>query len=295
MWREGQAMGGADPLLAMIAEEARRHGYSCRVLASDELVLTHSGASFAMSLVNLRRLIAREPRDEWRAMVADHLSTGIASFELEQRNPFDFREFGDVSGLVRTRLYPSTAAAGGAVRRFVAPGLTQRIVLDNVHAVRTVTYDMLRDWPISERDLFELAERNVRADGPLDTLTTEFDDPMAAGLPFSILFGPEYTTAHALWLAEYPVTGRAGALLIIPSKRFLYTYPINDLDVLRAAVILARLAVHGYAEQPWPVSQFVYHWHGRVQLAATTFSNEDGITMVPTDDFHTLLNALESI
>ncbi|WP_282780029.1 MULTISPECIES: hypothetical protein [unclassified Nocardia] len=201
----------------------------------------------------------------------------------------DEGDFSAVHMLIRTRLYSSNDIAADAVRRVLAPGLVQRVVLDAVHTVRPVTYTMLARWPIGEHQLFALAEANVRGDDSPEITTLAFDGvDMGEGLSVSLLTGSEYITAHLRWLGEYPVHGRRGAIAIVPSKRYVYACPADTMDrAFRATVVLARLATTAFAEQPWPVSPHVYMWRdGRVDLAAMAVRTDDGVGIYPTDDFH---------
>ncbi|MFI6218576.1 hypothetical protein ACIBCD_41750 [Nocardia brasiliensis] len=140
----------------------------------------------------------------------------------------------------------------------VATGLVQRVLIDHVHAVTHVTYDMLAHWPISESELFALAEHNVRADGGVTIARDTFDLPLAQGLPpIALLTGPEYLTAHACWLGEHPVTGPAGAVLMMPGKESIYAYPVTGPEVIQAMTVLAEVAtVH--VDDPWPINSFIY-------------------------------------
>jgi hypothetical protein len=282
-----------DLLMSTVIAAAREQGYTCFPDGPNSVVLVGQSEPIYQSLTNLRRLTADEPHDRWPMLVADRLGTWVMAVELAREMPLDFSDFHVIGGLIRTRLYSTSTPAGDTVRRVAAPGLIQRVVLDHVHTMTPVTYEMLRDWPIDETELFDIAERNVHNDGPLELLTTEFDVPIAAGLPITMLHGSEYASAHAHWLGEYPVTGPAGALLIIPSQLYLYSYPITDLEVLRAMTVLAQMAVHGHAEKPWPVSPFVYRCHrGRLGLAASTIRTDNGISICPTKEFEDLLNGL---
>lgn len=199
----------------------------------------------------------------------------------------DHTDFTTVRPLIRTRLYSTAAIGPDVVRRVVAPGLIQRVVVDRDGAVTPVTFDMLRSWPIGEFELFTLAEHNVRAAGGVRIRHGEFDIPLAAGLPpMSILSGPEYLTAHARWLGDHPVTGPHGAVLILPSEQHIYAYPIVGPELAAAATVLAQLARVCHAEDDHPLNPWVYWWHnGTLDLAATTTHRNGETDLEPTDRF----------
>ncbi|MEV6139041.1 hypothetical protein AB0L63_23850 [Nocardia sp. NPDC051990] len=288
-----------DLLLSLTVAAAQQLGYSCRVAAADDVVLSGPAGDVMVGLTNLRRMAADEPPDQWPALVADYLSTGLVDLELDS-DPLDTGDFAMVQGLIRTRLYSEHGGAPDVVRRQVAPGLIQRVLIDQVHTMAPVTYAMARQWPIDEYDLFALAEQNTRGDGPLDVLThridvpNRIDMPSADGVEITTLCGiSDYITAHACWLDEYPVIGPAGAVFVVPSQRHIYAHPVADLEVVQATTLLAQVAMLDYTQRPWPVSQDVYWWHsGTIELAAATQHTGDSLRIYPSDDFLTALNEL---
>lgn len=281
-------------VIDLLVSAARERGYACRQPAMGvvELIGPHS---FRRELDTIRRELADYPRQEWPVVIGDLFDTAVITASTDAEEPLDYRDFTAMAGLIRTRLDGAAAGGVGTVRRIVTPGLVQRVLIDRVHTVVSVTYDMLGDWPISEYDLFALGERNVRADGGVDIATKYMDVPMGEGLPpLSLLSGPEYVTAHALWLGDYPVTGPDGAaVVILPSKKWVYAYPIIDVRVIQQVALLAQISGHNYQEQPWPISPHVYLWHhGRLGLAATITRQDNTTSILPTDEFTAYLNTL---
>ncbi|MFX0573005.1 hypothetical protein [Nocardia nepalensis] len=282
-----------DVLLSLAVAAAHQLGYSCQVAAADDVMLSGPAGHVMVGLTNLRRMAADEPPDQWPALVADYLSTGLVDLEVDH-DPLDTGDFAMMRGLIRTRLYSGQGGAPDVVRREVAPGLIQRVLIDQVHTMAPVTYPMLRQWPIDEYHLFALAEQNTRADGPLEAITHRVDTPTADSVEITLLCGiSDYVTAHARWLGEYPVVGPAGSVFIVPSQRHIYAHPVADLEVVRATTVLAQVAVLDYTQRPWPVSQDVYWWHGgTIELAATTQHTGDALCIYPSDDFLAALNEL---
>ncbi|WP_280334700.1 hypothetical protein [Nocardia wallacei] len=282
-----------DPLVAVVESVARRRGYACRLIAPDALRL-RGPTTFVWFLHNLRRQAAQLEAEQWPALVAEILDTEEVEQALERESPLDYTDFTVMRDLIRTRLYSTASGLGNEVRRIVAPGLIQRVVVDRIHTVTPVTYDMLAHWPIGEWDLFALADRNVYVDGGVDIHRTRFDIDLAEGLaPVALLTGPEYLTAHARWLGDYPVTGPRGAVVVLPAKESMYVYPVAGLEVIRSVTVLAHLAVSHAAEDPWPINSWVYWWHnGTLDLAAITRPGDDGVTIRPTPRFIDYLDVL---
>ncbi|MGO4612986.1 hypothetical protein AB4305_03410 [Nocardia sp. 2YAB30] len=279
---------------AMLFTAANEYGYSCHDAGADDVLVSGPDGEATISLTHLRRLTAPEPLDQWFGLISDHMSTVIATLAVERQSPVDVTDFLPVRALIRTRVYPDSGDEDNLVCRAIAPGLVQRLLIDRVHTVAPVQRSWIEHWPTTEAELFRLAEDNVRADGGVDVDTMPLDGvPMAQGLAITRLIGPEYLTAHIRWLDTYPVVGPAGALVIVPSKRVMFCYPITDLDVLRAAAVLARLGQMVHADEPWPVSPWLYRWHnGSLDLAARTISTDDGVGIFPSEAFEDLINTL---
>ncbi|NQE88489.1 hypothetical protein [Nocardia terpenica] len=284
----------SDPVVEVLVSAARERGYVCRWLALGVVELI-GPYSFRRELDTIRRELVVHPREQWPSVIGDLFDTGVVAAMMDAEDPLDYGDFAVMRGLIRTRLDGAAGGGVGTVRRIVAPGLVQRVLIDRVHTVVSVTYDMLRDWPIGEYDLFALGEHNVRADGGVEIASEYMDVPMGEGLPpLSLLSGPEYLTAHALWLGEYPVTGPDGAAVVImPSKEWLYAYPVVDVRVVQQVTLLAQIAGHNYEEQPWPISPHVYFWrNGRLGLAATITRRDNTNSIRPSDEFTAYLNTL---
>lgn len=295
---EGPSVSERSPdlLLSLAVAAAHQLGYTCRVEAQDDMVLSGPSGQVLVELTNLRRMAAGEPREQWPALVADYLSTGLIELDVAH-DPLDTGDFGSMRTLLRTRWYSADADPRDAVWRAVAPGLAQRLLIDQVHTMAPVTRAMTRAWSVAEEDLFELAEANTRGDGPLDLVTHPFENPHADRIDIAMLCGQsDYITAHARWLGEdYPVAGPAGVVFVVPSQRHIYAYPVADARIRRATTLLAQLAVLEYTERPWPVSPDIYWWHeGRIELAAAFRRERDQLLLHPSDRFRAATDGFPS-
>ncbi|MFG3521987.1 hypothetical protein ACGF5S_17065 [Nocardia nova] len=276
-----------DQLLQLLWTVARSRGYTCQRTGPDT-VEVDGRRSFTLVPSHLRRLVATYPPHQWPTVVAEHLDTIAVTIAADRDDPLDYTDFAVMRHLVRTRLYGTVPIGTNGVRRIIAPGLIQRVVIDRIHSATHVTYDMLAQWPIGEWELFDLAESNVRTDGGVHIKHDSFDGvPMAEEIaPIALLTGPEYLTAHTRWLGDHPVTGPRGAVLTMPSKESIYAYPVTGIEVVKAITVLARLAAL-HTEDPWPINQSVYWWrNGHLDLAATTRRTDTTVVITPADAFY---------
>ncbi|MEV0292050.1 hypothetical protein [Nocardia sp. NPDC050710] len=282
----------SDPLLILVVAIVRDHGYSCTIDA-DSVMLSGNGVSdWVLPLDNLRRKVAAEPQDQWPALVADHLSTMFAELDITATDPLDMDDFERIRPLLRARMYPEDMEDVGipAVARTLAPGLAQRVVIDQVHTVVAVTYDRLSHWRIQEQDLFELAERNTYDDGLLTVEDLEAED---GGRILGLYGSADYASAHVRWLGDYPVVGQWGAAFVVPCEGTVFIHPLDGADAFISVGTLARMAMVTYAERPSPVSPSVYWWHnGIIELAAVVRESGDELELHVSAEFQVVMEQI---
>lgn len=207
--------GTLDSLLVLVAESL---GYACS-RAPGEVMLLEGANRLHVSLRDLRQLARLVPRDDWPALVSDHVTTIVTAVE----EPLDLSDFDLAQHLLRTRIYPAEADNGVLAARPFAPGLIEVVVVDTPTTVRTVTTEEMNGWPVSGDALFMLGRANVRADGPL-----QLDEQDLGGVRVSVLHGwTFYAVTHLAWLEEYLPIGPYGALVIAPNRSLIVAHPLQ--------------------------------------------------------------------
>lgn len=281
----------ADPLLSLLVTVIEHHGYQCRVISDDQVEITRPGRDgpLQMWLTNLRQWVAREPRDQWAAVVSDFVSSLIATTETDEEDELDLDDYALVHPLLRTRLYADDfqAGPGEVVRRAVAPGLVEILVIDRPTSLMLVRLDVAQGWPVSLDEAFRAAYDNVRRDGPLEMENEHID-----GVRLVSLHGETaYVTAHALWVGDYPLAGPEGALVAIPAQGVVHAAPIQGIDVINAMNLLIKVAWIGYQEGPRSVSPNVYWWRegSSLVLAGAVEPGEETLGVRITSEFQDLL------
>jgi hypothetical protein len=281
-----------DSLVVLVAESL---GYACRQVPGDVMLL--EGANrLHVRMRDLRQLARLVPRDDWPAMVSDHVSTIVTAIE----EPLDLSNFELAQHLLRTRIYPAEADNGILAARPFVPGLIEAVVVDTPTTVRTVTIEEAQDWPVSLESLFILGRANVRSDGPL-----QCEEQEVGGVRFSVLQGwTFYAATHAAWLEEYLELGPYGALVVVPSRSMIAAYPIQGRGgaepwvasppgygpVVLAATELQVLAQHAYEEGPGSLSPHLFWWRaGALTLLETQY---DGDSVVLPNEFLAVLATL---
>ncbi|MEV4258401.1 hypothetical protein AB0J52_35040, partial [Spirillospora sp. NPDC049652] len=113
------ADGTLDSLVVLVAESL---GYSCRAVAGD-VILLEGPTRLHVGMRDLRQIARLVPRDDWPALVSDHITTLTTALE----EPLDLSDFDLAQHLLRTRLYQSAADIGGLAARPFAPGLIEAV------------------------------------------------------------------------------------------------------------------------------------------------------------------------
>ncbi|WP_378734458.1 hypothetical protein [Nocardia brasiliensis] len=277
-------------LKLLVNEVALGHGYECAE-SDGEFVLTGRGSRrIVLPFTRLERRVARAPRQLWSTLVGDRLEMQIADLVADH---LDTARLASVRPLLRTRLCSArTKGLINDVRRLVAPGLLQRLLIDFGDIMTPVTYSNAQAWGATESDLFDIAEHNTRAAGRLDLTAADIDG--MDDVDIQMLYGAtDFVTAHVRWLDDYPVVGPWGALLVIPGHTHLLIHPITGPTVFAGTSLLAQLLVAGEAESR-PVSRAIYWWRNRmtVDIAATISGTGDWMEVVPADHLESLLEIM---
>ncbi|MCD0453382.1 hypothetical protein LO762_30000 [Actinocorallia sp. API 0066] len=257
-----------DSLVVLVAENL---GYSCTRVPGDVMLLEGAGR-LHVGMRNLRQLARLVPRDDWPAVVADHVTTIITAIE----EPLDLSDFSLARHLLRTRVYPAEADNGMLAARPFAPGLIEVVVVDTPTTVRTVTREEMAAWPAPMNELFALGRDGVHSDGPLQRELHEVD-----GMPVHLLHGwTFYAATHLAWLEQYLELGTRGALVAVPNRSTVIAFPLGQ-DVgpgaaLRAAAGLKEHTRAAYEEGPGSLSPALFWWRdGDLALLETRGEGAD--------------------
>lgn len=268
--------GALDSLVVLVAES---HGYGCRPTANDAMVL-EGRQRLHIGMRNLRQLARQLPRDDWPALVADHVGTIITAIE----EPLDLRDFSLVRGLLRARVYPAEARTNRLIYRPFAPGLIEAIVADTPTTVRTIVTDDAVTWPVTADELFAVGREGVRADGPLDC--DVIDD---TGI--RVLEGQTfYAATHLLWLESYLDPGPYGALAVAPTRSAIAACAIRKSTAVVTAERLHAFARNAYDEGPGSLSPELF-WSRHGTLTRVETHSADGRLLLP-DDFLRFVDGL---
>jgi hypothetical protein len=244
--------GGDDRVLdSLVVLVAESHGYDCRPVPNDAMLLD-GPQRLHIGMRNLRQLARQVPRDDWPALVADHVGTIITAIE----EPLDLSDFALVRGLLRSRVYPVEARTGRLISRAFAPGLIAAIVADTPTTVRTVVTDDAATWPVTTDELFAVGRDGVRTDGPREC--DVIDDTGIRVLEGSTF----YAATHLVWLESYLDPGPYGALAVAPTRSTIAACPIRRETAPISAERLRAFAADAHEDGPGSLTTDLFWWRG---------------------------------
>ncbi|MFB9833677.1 hypothetical protein [Actinoallomurus acaciae] len=270
--RRPTAADGSDPALdSLVVLVAESHGYGCRAVPGDVMLLD-GPQRLHIGMRNLRQLARLVPRDDWPALVADHVGTIITAIE----EPLDLSDFALVRGLLRSRIYPAEARTARLISRPFAPGLIEAIVADTPTTVRTVVTDDVVGWPVTADELFAVGRDGVRADGPLEC--DVIDDTGIRVLEGSTF----YAATHLVWLESYLDPGPYGVLAVAPTRSTIAACTIRKDTALISAERLRAFAADTHEDGPGSLTPDLFWWHRGGSLTLLERANT-GPARLPED------------
>jgi hypothetical protein len=242
-----------DRVLPQLQMTARLRGYRCTVVSPDEVEVETTQGRQVLSLSNLRMLVAQEPPAKRLAFVIRFLDQLVETGSDDAAAP----DFEVIKKDLRVRLYPADMREPGyePLSRVVVPGLAENVVIDEPARVVTPGRDTTDGWPVTAEEIFARGRENVRTGTRLSLHSLEADD----GAIFAGYLN-EYASAHALWLDEYPVLGRHGALVCVPVEGALFVHPLDGPNLIEAQNALVRIGLGRQEESARRISANVYHW-----------------------------------
>lgn len=246
-----------------------RIGAGCVVLANGRV----------LPLLHLAQHCHLRPREEWNALIGDHLVNRLQ--QLADATGPDDDEFSMID--LRVRLVPENPADEGVFEmlgaRPYAAGVIQMLVADAptairpvpVHEVEELGWDADAAWASAWAQTVMLEqpdEINVVELGGAEMLHVFGERPLVASLVDDIpeLIGP---------------LGDHGAIVTIPHGYSVLVHSIEP-DTLRIAVnAMIPITRQLYRQGPSPVSPHLYWWYdGRLTWMPTYFA-PDGIEAYP--------------
>lgn len=247
-----------------------------------------------LGLLNLAQKCHLQEERHWARTIADHFTTVERSQRegdaLEER----LQDFAKVSELLAVRLWPVSYRGqlddDHLVFREDLPGVLSVLVYDLPSTIRNVSPQEMEAWGRTTDELFAIGLDNVREMCIPDVITKDVGDGVSL---ICLVDESYYVASHALLLEDHPdCIGVHGALIGIPHRHVMLSYPINDVGVVRAINRMIPLAFGLEKEGPGSITPNVY-WHRDNTFTLLPYQiSQKQIVFTPPEEFTALLNDL---
>lgn len=243
-------------------------------------------------LGNLAQMCRQLGRKEWSALIRAHFATMEQSEQETRELELKIGDFMQVKGMLLVRLMSdaSVPADFPLISRVDLPGTLSFLVFDLPSTVRSVRRDEAAVWGRSTEELFAVALENVRRTVLPDITRQELKDDQQA----VILTGESFFVAsHALLIEDHPeCLGTHGALVAVPHRHCMITYPINGAEVVKVVDVMGIVALGMEREGPGSISPKLYWYHRGRYLELPFEFTKDAFNFYPPDEFTAMLNSL---
>jgi hypothetical protein len=284
-----------DSLLGLVADSL---GYGC-AFTDDGTSMTLTGPRrIVVKLAGLRREAGRRPREDWPALVSEHLAHSVAA----AADPLDVCDLAQVRPLLRTRAYleDDLEAAGipdptRVIGRHLTAELVEILTVGYGGSVRAVRPEEAFCWPIPPGQALDLAVGNALTDERLSADRIDLGGVVVTKLTGSTASA----TSHLRRLDAYVPLPRDGVLVALPHPGQLLVHPVEGLAVVRAIERMRLFAQRVYTGRPDGLSPHVYWWHDDrlTHIRADLVPHGDGqlkLVVAPPPEFARLLAAMAS-
>jgi hypothetical protein len=238
-------------------------------------------------LTNLAQTCRALPLAEWPNAIALFFDSVLRVERAPNTVVGSLATLENLRDKLKVRLHPEaygrTPSAGELVWKPVAEGIVGLLVCDFGFANVGVPARTIRDWGLSTDELFELATKNVRAEGKLAESALSRDP----GRRVDLLAGEShYAASHVLFFGDYVEPDAPyGAIVGVPQRHALVRHVIRDGAVLDAMHLARRMTQQAFRDGPGAICPDVFWWfEGKLERVAMDVSGSL-CNMIPSGRF----------
>ncbi len=282
-----------DSFYEHVKEYFLRSGYT-EILFRDSFVLLNNSNENQYGLLNLAQSCVLSPLEDWNEIIRNHFDKVLnipieANEYLHKKTDFD-----KVKHDLRLQLYPESYISQfnekkSLVYRTEIPGTISLIVVDLPSVVQSLVREDAEVWNVPEEEIFDIAFANT-----MGSVEVDLTMGVASGVKFKFLEGNDILTAVQVLDPHTmkDLVGTHGALISIPSRHLVISYPIEDIEIVEAIPIFGSLTSKMYAAGPGSLSPLLYWYHDAIFTALSFSIVGDEVSLGPPTEFIALLNRL---
>src|ERR1019366_10020025 len=203
----------------------------------------------------------------------------------------DLSNFDRVKDLLRLQLgAPPGLAADTMVGREHLPGVATILVLDLPEAVRTISPLEAVPWNQPLSGLMQIGLDHIRGMPAPKIEEIELNDRVSA---FAVTGESPFTASNALLLEEYPkLIGPWGAIVAVPTRNILLSFPITSRAVSDALFRLAWITDRRWKDGPGSITPRLY-WYRSARFVHLPYEfSGEKFSLHPPWEFTAMLESM---
>ena len=244
---------------------------------------------------NLAQGCAQSSKEDWEGIISSHFEKVFHADSESQEYESKKGRFEDIKDQLRLQLYPENYLDGIDIKEEVVyrtdiPGTLSVLVIDLPSNIVTLRRSDANIWNISEDELFQVALSNT-----LKSVETEHSVQDGGEVDLHVIAGEDILSAVSVFNLKKvkDCVGTHGAIVSIPTRHFIISYPIEDLSVVKAIQAVAVIASGMNQAGPGSLSPLIY-WYKDGVFKNQTYSIEgDKFNFAPDEEFISVLNLLK--
>ena len=251
-----------------------------------------NGEDMRDGLQNIAQRCAQADEREWPTLIGDHFDNMQRSKSEQDDLARRVGDFDAVAELLVPRLWNEDLPDREQmfVLREDLEGTRTVLSFDLPSCVTNVRPDNLAAWSRPVADVFDRALENLAEKHPVEVGQHDLGDGFGLWILGADHF---YAASHALLLDRYPgCVGPGGALVAIPHRHVLLSYPIESMQAAIAVNKLVPIAMGMFREGPGSITPNLYWYrNGRFQRIPYELGDKE-LQIRPPEGFIELLGEL---
>lgn len=262
----------------------------------DDGVVEVEGDAFGgsrLGLVNVAQMCRANDEAHYGAIIADHFEMMVQAQAFESEFSSRQGDFEYAKQYVGVRIYNDnyvgTVGDENVIARKVADDLTALLIFDFPTTVRNLKPDEAAQWDKSHDELFEIGLENIRNNYQSEISREDLGE---VGI-WLVNADHFFCTNIVLEMARHPqLQGSSGALVIVPHRHAVISFPIDGLEVIQAVNTLIPVVAGMFAEGPGSISDKLY-WYHEGNFTTLPYDISDGkLQFMPPQPFVEMLNSM---
>jgi len=274
-----------DHFVERLREGLQRAGYQSSI-ANGIVSIVSKGSARQIPLLTFIEACRGKRRCDWDTLLAGELAKVVA-----EEHAFDVSDFDRVKDLLRLQLGAAPGLASDMmVGREHLPGVATILVLDLPGAVRTISPLEAVPWNKPMAELMQIGLDHIRGMPAPVIEEIELNRRVSA---FAVTGQSSFIASNALLLEEYPkLIGPSGAIIAVPTRNILLSFPITSRAVIDALFPLAWITDRRWKDGPNSITPRLY-WYtsGRFVHLPYEFAAEK-FSLHPPWEFTKMLDSL---